>query len=533
MSCNTFDSIGSKFSPRVLTPEQALQRVLTIDQRIAYDNDALARHDIALMRSSLNNFVINLPKGVYPIIADRQLVNPLTPTEFAEFVEWAGYTDTDIYEISLLPLPSDQVTTVYELLEYYLDENFAKRSTGNSCAGLVNKLSQIIGFLSAGAKLINELKNFSIAGVLARLNSWKLMLQKMVDELKERILAKINNFVNQIKSYAFKLQTAFGRFMKRVERVKQFLSDLSIQSIKDKIEEIIAKLAGQFEELTPEALAHLLMVICQLSDSITSFMQSPLDALKNMFNNYTAAEFGLKSLTDQNIAKSVQAGLPRITPETTDAVTTEVAASNGNLRNRVLSEDERLFLFELANSTSGTVTVGGVTIIHAPTPVADENAEPKRGGWTTVLKKGHHMIYVVAYRIAKAIGKPLTITSAYRSPIKNAELAKTTTGVAKDSLHVKGMALDISGVNLTPEERVFFIKLASREGVGGIGHYPRSNNKFTHIDLGDRRTWNEDISPAPIRTALYRHEQGKSIQFTAAESARLPGASYAPTSGVQ
>lgn len=520
MSCNTFDSIGSKFSPRILTPDQAFQRVMSVDQRITYDKDPLLRHDIALMTSALSNLIAKLPDN-YPIITARQDVDPLTPRDFAEFVEWGGYTDDDIYNISILPLPLPQVITVFDLLEYYLDPNFAKRATGNSCAVLVNKLAQIIGFLSAGAKLINELKNFSLAGVIARLNGWKVMLQQMVDELKDRILSMINNFVDQIKSYAFQINGSLARFMKKAHKVKQFLSDLSVQSIKDKIEEVIAKLAGQFEELTPEAMLHLLMVICQLSDSITSFMQSPLDLLKNSFNAFTLAEFGLKQFTNERVSGSVSNGLPRMAPDLPATIIDEAASTNGKLRNPVFSADERTFLATLLNSTSGSVSIGDVTINHAANPVADEKSG--RGGWTYVINH-HPGIYVVAFRIAKALGKPLTINCAYRSPTKNAELAKTTTGVAKNSLHMRGMALDISGANLTANERALLIKLASREGVGGIGHYPNSNTKFTHIDLGNTRTWGGG-NPSLIAEAIANHVGGANPKFTPEEAAKLPSMS--------
>lgn len=537
MSCNTFDSIGSKFSPRIMTPEQALQRVMSVDKRIAYDNNSLQRHDPILMAAALNNVVRTVP-STYTIIIDRQTVQPLLPSDFASFVEWAGYTDSDAYEISMMSPSSDPLTTMYELLEYYLDPNFAKSATGNSCAGLVNKLAQIVGFLSAGAKLINELMNFSLASVIAQLNAWKEMLQQMVDELKDRILAKLNNFVNQIKAYAFQLQAAFGRFMKRVERVKQFLSDLSIQSIKDKIEEIIAKIAGQFEELTPEVMLHILMIICQLADSITSFLQSPLDALKNMFNNFTAAEFNLTQMTNERVAASVEVGLPRMQPETPRRVVEEAAAGNGKLRDPVMSDDERTFISQLKNSTNGSVTVGSVTITHAAQPIADEQAVPKAGGWTYVIDH-HPMIYVIVYRIAKTLGKPISINCAYRSPAKNEALrAADPQGVAKNSLHMQGMALDVSTANLSTEERAFFVKLASREGCGGIQHYPASNTKFIHIDLGTVRSWSPSgkaSMPQVIKDAIANHERGYSPQFTPEEQSRLPtnGPSMQPTSGIQ
>lgn len=76
------------------------------------------------------------------------------------------------------------------------------------------------------------------------------------------------------------------------------------------------------------------------------------------------------------------------------------------------------------------------------------------------------------------LGKPLVITSAYRTPEHNRQVRG-----APNSFHVQGKAYDVSMLNHNPGE---FERAAVAVGFRGIGHYPASN--FMHID--DRATAN-------------------------------------------
>jgi uncharacterized protein YcbK (DUF882 family) len=79
-----------------------------------------------------------------------------------------------------------------------------------------------------------------------------------------------------------------------------------------------------------------------------------------------------------------------------------------------------------------------------------------------------------------------TILSAYRTPETNAMLARTMFGVAENSQHMYGRALDISLDAKLPEAM-----LAARAmRCGGVGWYPHSN--FIHIDTGPVRNWTLD-----------------------------------------
>ena len=79
---------------------------------------------------------------------------------------------------------------------------------------------------------------------------------------------------------------------------------------------------------------------------------------------------------------------------------------------------------------------------------------------------------------------PFEIISAYRSPATNAALRSNADGVARNSLHLKGQAIDIrlADVSLPQLHRA---AIATRRG--GVGYYPDSH--FVHVDTGRVRTW--------------------------------------------
>lgn len=76
------------------------------------------------------------------------------------------------------------------------------------------------------------------------------------------------------------------------------------------------------------------------------------------------------------------------------------------------------------------------------------------------------------------------IISGYRSPATNRMLRQRGGSVAKRSLHMRGMAIDIRLDGL-PARRV--AQAARRLRRGGVGLYSRSN--FVHLDCGRVRHW--------------------------------------------
>jgi uncharacterized protein YcbK (DUF882 family) len=82
--------------------------------------------------------------------------------------------------------------------------------------------------------------------------------------------------------------------------------------------------------------------------------------------------------------------------------------------------------------------------------------------------------------------KPYHVISGYRSPKTNAALRKRNRRVARNSLHMAGMAVDLR----LPDCHVKNLSKAALElHSGGVGYYARRG--FVHLDVGDVRTWQD------------------------------------------
>lgn len=92
------------------------------------------------------------------------------------------------------------------------------------------------------------------------------------------------------------------------------------------------------------------------------------------------------------------------------------------------------------------------------------------------------MLHDLTYQLRT--DSPFELISGYRTERTNAMLASHSDGVAKKSLHTKGLAADIrlNGVSL---RRLQSAALLMRRG--GVGYYPDSD--FVHVDVGRVRRW--------------------------------------------
>jgi len=76
------------------------------------------------------------------------------------------------------------------------------------------------------------------------------------------------------------------------------------------------------------------------------------------------------------------------------------------------------------------------------------------------------------------------VLSGYRSPKTNEMLRRVGHGVAKNSLHLTGQAIDIRVPGYSTRR---LHDVAIDLHAGGVGYYPVSN--FVHIDTGKVRSW--------------------------------------------
>lgn len=152
---------------------------------------------------------------------------------------------------------------------------------------------------------------------------------------------------------------------------------------------------------------------------------------------------------------------------------------------RAFSVDERKLSFYHTHTNKSleiTYAVGGEFIESALVEVNDFLADFRTGGETVMDPDLLNILYDV--RTSLGSDGTFEVISAYRSPETNEMLRSKSSGVAKNSQHVIGKAIDVRlrGVT-TAELRDAALELRR----GGVGYYQKSD--FVHMDTGRVRRW--------------------------------------------
>ncbi len=160
-------------------------------------------------------------------------------------------------------------------------------------------------------------------------------------------------------------------------------------------------------------------------------------------------------------------------------------ASAANFKGGVIGSGARRLAFRNAHtgeSFSGVYRVGNKYLPDA----FDQINIVMRDFRTNQKHPMDPRILDIMYTVQRMTGqsRPLEIISGYRSPKTNKMLSKTTSGVAKKSLHMQGRAIDFRMEDFSTK-RLRDIAVSLR--AGGVGYYSKSG--FVHLDSGDVRTW--------------------------------------------
>ncbi|TJV39133.1 MAG: DUF882 domain-containing protein [Mesorhizobium sp.] len=107
------------------------------------------------------------------------------------------------------------------------------------------------------------------------------------------------------------------------------------------------------------------------------------------------------------------------------------------------------------------------------------------------------------------------IVSAYRSPATNAMLRGRSKGVARESQHMVGRAMDFFLPDV-PLKKLRDIGLKMQGG--GVGYYPTSGSPFIHMDVGNVRHW-----PGISRQELARVFPNGNTLHVPSDGKPLPG----------
>jgi uncharacterized protein YcbK (DUF882 family) len=166
-----------------------------------------------------------------------------------------------------------------------------------------------------------------------------------------------------------------------------------------------------------------------------------------------------------------------------------------------------IFAIASVNATQDAIANGGtrsLTIYHAHTKEQETVTFKSFGSYNSAgLQKLNWMLrdwrqdeptrmdpqlFDILWEVYRASGSssPIHVVSAYRSPGTNAMLARRSRGVAKNSQHMSGRAMDF---NLPDVSMSTVRDIGLRLQNGGVGYYPRANNPWVHLDTGGVRHW--------------------------------------------
>lgn len=142
-----------------------------------------------------------------------------------------------------------------------------------------------------------------------------------------------------------------------------------------------------------------------------------------------------------------------------------------------------LYNLHTTESYKGVFWSGGDYVPDALIQINELFRDHRTNGIIDIDPRLLSILYLVSNKVGKP-DQPYSVISGYRSPETNRKLALQNSGVAKNSYHMKGQAVDIR-LPGTDTKHLRDAGLSLR--VGGVGYYAKSN--FIHLDTGPHRFW--------------------------------------------
>lgn len=442
----------------------------------------------------------------YHTLGPRVELGNLTSVEISTFIIDVGYDEDRLITILINNLPplegavipdgqppytfNEDVQDVLTNFDNHLNDNIAGAVTGDFCHAFGNIFAQLAGLYtlaSEGVSKISELEN----GVTTLLQNYDTMTKQMIDELAKSIDAEVGIHLQRLQDITNMPATLIKRGRELANRVADGLTEESLDDTKADFESTIAKMAGQFEDLTPEALSFLLFRLCQMTTSLQNFMRYPLDSLTTFVESAVDVDKILNNEYEKEWLATRASGGIAVNRE--EAIALRAAAYQA--QSGGVSQDSR-FGGSTSSTQSVVPNVSNDFILRATTfkvvksggrftSVSNEfftlseramnvgidfnqyDMFEETCAWTSVTDE----TWVKAALLSQRLGAKLFINSAYRTPEKNASLSDAAT----HSFHMRGMALDVSKSGHNTND---IIKHGNIVGFGGIGYY----NTFIHVD---------------------------------------------------
>lgn len=455
----------------------------------------------------------------YKVISERLTYGPITALEYAAFLSDSNYTPGS----AIINGNANGSKFIRELDNYY-NGDFSDSVLGGFCSlfgnifgaigGFFNILGTVGALISDALEFISKIRNiedpikalFDAIKVKALIEAIKEKIASMIEGVIQKVKDMVSNFdaAQIMENISNAIQT---KILDRITNIKNdimlFFSEENTGRLKDKIKGIIDYCIGLFDNPSLEEIQFLIARICAFATGIEGLIKGLKAPLDNFSNRYQEVFNTLENAGNRVTSAAIQSGAVRYTREARQ----EAAGQTQNTWNdatpsptprpilrELVSPIRPEELQELANDTWEKFRDGQVYWIK-PNPgsgwLTRESAKPTHEAWTVLtndVKVRAKRLHGICTREGLISG-PWLMTSGYRSPRDNAYLRSRSSKVAKNSLHMQKIAIDLSNVGWNKSDWRQIRQYARDCGFGGVGFYPPGEGNFIHFDLGAIRNW--------------------------------------------
>jgi hypothetical protein len=419
--------------------------------------------------NDLNRFLNGRDLGEFPTLNDRISQFPeVTPIEYAEFIREFLYTPT----VTTVNITFNPTLLLTQLDQFYV-KNFTQSAIGGFCAlmpqvfGAINQFFTAIGQLSRGINgIIAALRERAIQELMRRISQ---EVSKIIDQTVGKVLGIITNF--SIESVfddvnTFVNEQIVGRLVELKERILTFFTRENLQNVRRRVEDLITYAVGVFQNPSFEEIQFLVYRFCSFAAQVEALINGLKDPLTFFAGNFRSTISNLRTASNINTARAVQAGAIRYIDSSRafqiNTAEERVIDRTGAPLQPAISDFAAIPTWD--EVSSGRSPLFGITSAYSRNPIGQRVDE----GWTGL---DHSQFLPKLILLQREFGRKIMINSGYRNPLHNEDV-----GGSPRSLHISGSAVDIQA---GASDRNIIDRIARRLGFGDIKFYPT----FIHVGL--------------------------------------------------
>ena len=377
----------------------------------------------------------------------------------------------------------EKTTEISEKNQESLKENYTKALELSADA------SKNLGprLVEAANKIRNGIRQLAAVGVLENLDQ---QLESVIDQSSNQLKSRVQSFTptSLDNGFHFNMGSSYSKMAGQVSSAKIAASDDTTEVMKSSVKGMIAQASEKYRQKNKEEVEFVALRFCKLAGEIERLYKDVTKPLEQMTNEFNGVNSDLSAAGSEITAGAVKAGAIRYDTQTrlraiqqSGQISPTIAAPHINAAGQrtiapgdgisvgslpPLPADYQFPTFEEALRGTREIKYAALTpgSARAGTGPAGFTVKPYGGVEEESMRK--------LLALARAWGKQILVSSAYRSPAANSSVKG-----AKQSWHMAGKAFDCSGISNIAEQ-VRFMNLAYQAGFTGFGSY----NSFVHID---------------------------------------------------